>query len=110
MDPRIGNLNFTPRVAGTKRVAASLGQPFALPRTDAPVDTSIPLAPPPDVLKAIDAAAARVDELHRAHRELHFEVNEHTGRVSIQVRDLQGHVIRDVPPSEALDIVDGRGV
>jgi flagellar protein FlaG len=51
-----------------------------------------------------------VDELHRAHRELHFEVNEHTGRVSIQVRDLQGHVIRDVPPSEALEIVDGRGV
>ena len=37
------------------------------------------------------------------NRELHFETDEETGRVIIQVRDLEGNVIRTIPPSDALD-------
>jgi flagellar protein FlaG len=111
MDPRISHLSQLPFVAALKQPAATAtGKPFALPRAAANHDNSIPAFPPEDVLKQIDDAAARVDELHRAHRELHFEVDEHTGRVSIQVRDLEGHVIRNVPPSEALDIAAGQGL
>ena len=40
-------------------------------------------------------------------RELHFEPNPATGRVVIQVRDLDGRVLRTVTPSEALSIASG---
>jgi flagellar protein FlaG len=30
-----------------------------------------------------------------------------SGRVVVQVRDLEGHVIRTIPPSQALDVLSG---
>jgi flagellar protein FlaG len=109
MDPRIGKLTrFTP-VTGAPRAAAPTGTGLRRQRTEAQADTRVTGSPPLDVLRAVDAAAARADELHRADRELHFEIHPTTGRVAIQVRDLEGNVIRDVRASEALDIIDGKG-
>ena len=34
-------------------------------------------------------------------------MDDKSGRVIVQVRDLDGHVIRTIPPSEALDILSG---
>ena len=78
----------------------------------APVDTvdiGIPAAPPPEVQAEIGVAADRADELAVENRELHFERDEVTGRVIVQVRDLaSGEVIRTIPPSHALDVLAGR--
>jgi flagellar protein FlaG len=89
MDLRIGHLTFSspaaPRGTGV-----------------------IPSAPPPGVLRAVDRAAARAEELWSEGRELHFEMDGDSGRVIVQVRDLDGRVIRTIPPSEALRILSGR--
>jgi flagellar protein FlaG len=76
----------------------------------APVDTvqlSLPASPPEEVLDAIGAAADRADELAADNRELHFEVDHESKRVIIQVRDLDGNVIRTIPPKDALDVLSG---
>jgi len=64
--------------------------------------------PPPDALREVDRAAARAEELWRDDRELHFEMDQDSGRVIVEVRDLDGNVIRTIPPSEALDIMSGK--
>jgi flagellar protein FlaG len=48
-----------------------------------------------------------VQELQAQNRELHFSRDEVTNRVVIEVRDLDGNVIRTIPPSKALDILSG---
>ena len=63
----------------------------------------------PDELRAqLDAAAQRAAELARANRELHFFKDEETGRIVVQVRDLEGNVIRTIPGSHALELIAGR--
>jgi len=87
MDLRIGHLTF---------------------RADRSEIGAIPAEPPPDALRDVDRAAARADELWHDKRELHFEMNEDSGRVVVQVRDLDGGVIRTISPSEALDVMSAR--
>ena len=55
----------------------------------------------------VDRAAERVDELHAANRELHFSRDKESGRVIIEVRDLEGNVLKTIPPSKAMDILSG---
>lgn len=59
---------------------------------------------PTEVHAEIAAASARFEELRSLGRELHFLVDEQTGRVVVEVRDLEGRLIRRVPPSVALDL------
>jgi hypothetical protein len=67
------------------------------------VDVHVPPKPPEAVRDAIGIAADRVDLMAQAGRELHFDQDEATGRVIIQVRDTTtGHVVRTIPPSGAL--------
>jgi len=109
MDLRIGHLNFTAPPAAPKRAAADpAASQFSLPRADTAEIGGIPATPPPDALREVDRAAARADELWRDKRELHFAMDEDSGRVIVQVRDLEGRVIRTIPPSEALDVLSGR--
>jgi hypothetical protein len=109
MDLRIGHLNFSTPPAAPKRAAADApGSQFSVPRNDAAEIGAIPAAPPVDALREVDRAAARAEELWNEQRELHFEMDEDSGRVIVQVRDLDGRVIRTIPPSEALDVLSGR--
>jgi flagellar protein FlaG len=55
----------------------------------------------------VDKAAERVQELHTQNRELHFSRDEASNRVVIEVRDLDGNVIKTIPPAKALDIMSG---
>jgi len=48
-----------------------------------------------------------VQELHKRNRELHFTRDESSNRVVIEVRDLDGNVIKTIPPAKALDIMSG---
>jgi hypothetical protein len=68
---------------------------------------ALPATPPPDLRAEIERADARYEELHRENRELHFTSDPSSGRVVIEVRDLDGNVLRTVPPSKALEIVAG---
>ncbi len=68
---------------------------------------SLPPSPPPEVLDDVAAARDRAAELAANNRELHFSADEESGRVIVQVRDLEGNVIRTIPPSHALHVMSG---
>ena len=69
----------------------------------------IPAGPPPEVLEAMDAAGRVARELHATGRELRFvpPPEGEGGRVRVEVRDLDGNVLRTIPPSELLDVAAG---
>jgi flagellar protein FlaG len=67
----------------------------------------IPASPPPDVLAEVDVAWERGGQLAAANRELHFRRDEQSGRTIIEVRTLDGEVLRTIPPSRLFDVVSG---
>jgi flagellar protein FlaG len=67
----------------------------------------VPPAPTAEAREMVDKAAERVEELHARNRELHFTRDEASNRVVIEVRDLEGNVIKTIPPAKALDIMSG---
>lgn len=71
------------------------------------VDT-VPASPPADVVQEMRDAARAADELARQERELHFERDPSSGKLIVQVRDLDGNVLRTVPPSAVLDLAAGK--
>jgi hypothetical protein len=78
--------------------------------TPAATDTllgSIPPAPTEEARQMVDRAAQVVDDLYKNNRELHFSVDKSTNRVVIEVRDLEGHVLKTIPPAKALDVMSG---
>jgi FlaG protein len=79
---------------------------FSLPAVDT-VEFGVPPEPPREVLDEVDKAADRAHQLAADNRELHFEMDEKSKRVIIQVRDLDGKVIRTIPPSQALSMMSG---
>jgi hypothetical protein len=91
--------------APTADFAATLAA-VGVPKGDVAV-ISLPPSPPPELLDEVAAARDRVAELAADNRELHFSTDEETGRVIVQVRDLEGNVIRTIPPSDALQVMAG---
>jgi uncharacterized FlaG/YvyC family protein len=67
----------------------------------------VPPAPTEEVRVHVERAAQIAQDMADRNRELHFTQDQETGRVIIQVRDLQGTVIRTIPPSHALDMMSG---
>jgi len=67
----------------------------------------VPPAPTEEVRRHVGRAAEVVAQLHASNRELHFAKDDETGRVVIQVRDLDGNVLKTIPPSHALDVMSG---
>jgi flagellar protein FlaG len=86
--------------------AAEAPQPALKPVEGVTVDT-LPSRPPLEVLEEIAAADQRWQELRSQQRELHFKHDEASNRVVVEVRDLEGNVLRTVPPSKALEIIAG---
>jgi hypothetical protein len=109
MSLEIGGLPPIQPPAATRRPVESPGRSSAVPRVDT-AELSFPAFPPPGVLDEIGAAADRAEALAAANRELHFRVDDETGRVIVEVRDFDGNVIRTIPPSEALDVMAGASV
>jgi hypothetical protein len=72
----------------------------------ATLDTT-PTRPPAEVLREMEAASDRWHELQSQHRELHFTHDPQQNRVVVEVRDLDGNVLRTIPPSKALDVIAG---
>jgi hypothetical protein len=93
----------------TKRFSLDLARTNAPAPADS-VELSLPASPPPEILDEIGAAAERAQELAGLNRELHFRKDETSGRVIVEVRDLDGNVIRTIPPSHALDVMAGGAI
>jgi len=82
---------------------------------DAPADAAdvsssdIPASPPPAVLDAIEAAGRVAHDLHAQGRELRFvpASESRDGRMRVEVTDLDGNILRTIPPSQALDVATG---
>ena len=67
----------------------------------------VPPAPTPEARELVAKAADVVKHMHDNNRELHFSLDEDSGRVVIQVRDLDGKVLKTIPPSKALSVMAG---
>ena len=96
-------------VAMAARPPADAGGPSVSqaphPALAATVDT-MPASPPPEVLDEMLAAQRAVQELYERGRELHFEMAD--GRLRIELRDLDGNVLKTIPGSTALEIASGK--
>lgn len=103
--PRVGQPDLAEISAAHQRphVERAAPQPVVEPVT---VDT-LPSRPPLEVLEEIAAAHERWDEIRSQQRELHFKHDDAANRVVVEVRDLDGNVLRTVPPSKALEIIAG---
>jgi ATP-dependent DNA ligase len=103
--PAIGGLDPPAGRARVERArAAERAQPLPA------VTVELTEAPPPELLAEVAAAARVVQELHEQGRELRFEPDGETGRVRVEVRSLDGELIRRIPLREALDIAGGAPV
>ena len=67
---------------------------------------AIPASPPPEVIEEMMAARRAIDEMHARGRQLHFAMDG--SRVRIEVQDLDGNVLKEIPPSRALEVATGR--
>ena len=105
----IGQLSFqNPAPAPVARVWPSAGAADAAAPVSLDVNADIiPASPPPEVLAEVDAAWERAAQLATQGRQLHFSADEDTGRVIIEVRTIDGELLRTIPPSRALDIMSG---
>ena len=63
--------------------------------------------PPPEVQAEVQAALRAADRLQELGRRLHFERDEHGGPVRIEVRDLDGNVLRQVATGEVFEFAGG---
>lgn len=70
------------------------------------VDT-IASSPPPEVHEAMGVAAQAYDRLEAQGRQMRFKVNEGTGKLVVEIHDLHGNLLFQVPASTALDVAGG---
>jgi uncharacterized FlaG/YvyC family protein len=67
---------------------------------------TFPSSPPDDVRAAMATASASYDKLQSADRHISFRIDDRSGRLQIQVHDLNGNVLFDLPPDKALKAAD----
>ena len=105
MDFNLPPLGGIERTGQAQRSGAAT--PAAPAQAVAPVTVdTLPASPPAEVLEQMHDAARVAETLRSQARELHFETVGN-GRVVVQVRDLDGNVIRTIPPAKALDVAAG---
>ena len=108
MDFNLPPLGGVERAAQAQRPTGVKATASAEPAVAVTVDT-LPASPPDSVLEEMFAASQVANKLHEQGRELHFEPTG-TGHVVVQVRDLDGNVIRTIPAGKALDVAAGAPV
>jgi hypothetical protein len=69
--------------------------------------TGFPATPPPEALAELDKAARVLDELSTKQVNLHFEMDDATNRIRVQVKDASGNVMREIPATKLLDVLAG---
>jgi hypothetical protein len=64
-------------------------------------------SPPPEVSAEVRDAARAANRLHELGRELRFERSDEGG-VRVELRDIEGNLIRPVPTIEIFDFAAGK--
>ena len=67
----------------------------------------IPASPPPEVLDAIARAHAAYERLEASGRHVHFDLNEVSGRLAIELTDASGTPLRSLSPRTVLELAAG---
>src|SRR5262245_27862806 len=70
------------------------------------VDT-FPSSPPAEVHDAIAVASQAADRLADQNRAMHFHIDDTTGKLSVELHDLQGNLLFTVPAKKAFDVAAG---
>lgn len=65
----------------------------------------IPASPPADLLHELDRAASVIDDLAARQVNVHFAIDDKTGKVHVQVVDGQGQLIREIPTPRLFDVL-----
>ncbi len=65
----------------------------------------IPDAPPADLLTELDRAASVINDLAARQVNVHFNIDEKTGKVRTQVVDGDGKILREIPAARLLDVL-----
>jgi flagellar protein FlaG len=65
----------------------------------------IPASPPADLLTELDRAASVIDDLASRQVNIHFNVDDKSGKVQVQVMDGQGKLVREIPATRVLDVL-----
>ncbi len=66
--------------------------------------------PPEELLEEMGLAAEVYERLAERGREVRFQLDPTTGRVTVEVHDLDGRLLHRLPPSRALEIAGGEGL
>lgn len=104
-----------PTVGGAGRPERPLS---AVPKTRAVSDSSFAdhfdaaaeAGPPPEVQAEVRAAARCADQLSEQGRQLRFGHDPQSGKLRIELRDLEGNTLRQVAPSEVFEFAGGQAV
>jgi len=102
----IAPVGRTPGTAPTTTQKTYNTAPSNAAQDSVTVDT-IPSSPPPEVHEAMGVAAQAYDKLQAEGRQMRFKVNEGTGKLVVEVHDLHGKLLFQVPASKALDVASG---
>jgi hypothetical protein len=94
--------------APAARPSAGFGHALKATANAADRVDAIPASPPPEVIAEMLAAQRAIDDMHARGRTLHFAMDG--PRVRIEVHDLDGNVLKEIPPSRALEVATGRAV
>ena len=105
----IGSVGRTPAAAPSQTARSSAPAPAqAAHATDTVTVDTIPASPPAEVHDAMAVADQAYQNLKASGSELRFEVNEATGKLTIEVHDVHGNLMFTVPASTVLDVASGQ--
>ena len=101
-------LGAQPQVNGPARKQADRANAtFSVQQAPQEPDFGFPATPPPEALAELDKAARVLDELSSKQVNLHFEVDDSSSKIHVQVRDGSGNVLREIPATKMLDVLAG---
>ncbi len=103
--PPVGGASQAGNVPEPDRELPTKGGDFA-----ANLERASAAEPPPEVQAEVRAAARCANHLYEMGRRLSFELDSDSGRIRVEVRDLDGNVLRRIPLTEALEIAAGAPV
>jgi hypothetical protein len=105
----IGSVGRTPAPAPSQTARSSAPAPAqAAHAADTVTVDTIPASPPPEVQDAIGVANQAYHSLKADGSELRFKINESTGKLTVEVHDVQGNLMFTVPASTVLDVASGQ--
>src|ERR1700753_1762048 len=70
-------------------------------------EDDIPASPPPEVMDAIARAHAACEELEASGRQVHFDLDQVSGRLVLELTDAYGTRLRRLSPRGVLGLAAG---